>query len=113
VFNDTTELLLGSWQKARNVRKCHNRDLESITEPNKTSRLDGCINVQTPCKNLRLVSNYTYRFPFDFNEASKDVLSKGGHDFVVLVPVCNCFEDKHHIIWFVGVVRDNVVQNFS
>ena len=57
VLDDTTELLVSSWQEAWHVSEGNNGDLESITESDESSGFHGSINIQATSQDLWLVGN--------------------------------------------------------
>ena len=55
--NDSTPFLIGPWKETRNILKGQDRDVERITESNKSCRFVTRIDIETSCENLRLVGN--------------------------------------------------------
>ena len=47
MLDNTTKLLIGSWQKPWDICEGDNWNLESITEPDKACSFDGSIYVKT------------------------------------------------------------------
>jgi hypothetical protein len=56
-----------------------------------------------------LICNYTDNTTFDLGKPSDDVFGKARHDLVEFVPVCDVVNNMKHVVWLVGVLRDNVV----
>jgi hypothetical protein len=113
MLDDTSKLLCGAGQEAGHVGKGNNGDLESIAEANEASSFDTRVNVEAASENLGLVSHNTHGLSFHFNEASDHVLGEVGHNLVELVTVRNSLDYGQHVVGLVGVLGDDVVQNFS
>jgi hypothetical protein len=108
MLDDTSKLLCGAGQEAGHVGKGNNGDLESIAEANEASSFDTRVNVEAASENLGLVSHNTH-----FNEPSDHVLGEVGHNLVERVTVRNSLDYGQHVVGLVGVLGDDVVQNFS
>ena len=111
MLDDTAELLGSSWEEARYIGKSHDWNLKSIAETDESSCLNTDINVKTPCKTLRLVSNNSYGTSFNFCKASNYVFGEGWHNLVKLITIAYSFDDSEYMIWFVGVIWNYVVEN--
>ena len=109
MFDNTIELLGSTWQEAWHICEGYQRNLEGITEPYESGSLDWSVDIQAAGKHLRLICNYTDDTTFYLSKPSDDVFGIAGHNLVEFVPVCDIVNDVKHIVWLVGVLRDNVV----
>jgi len=46
MLDDSTELLVGSWQEPWHISEGDDGDLESVTEADETRRLDACVDIE-------------------------------------------------------------------
>ena len=113
MFDDTIPFLRRTRQEARNITKSHNRDLESIAESDESCCLHRCVDVKAACKYLRLVGNHPDRLAFDFDKTSQDIFSVWRHNLVKLISISHCFNRDLHVIRFIWIVRNNVIQHFG
>jgi len=110
VLDDTSELLDSSGEEPGHISECDKGDLESITETNEASSLNGSINIEATSENLRLVSNDTNNAALNLTEAGDDVLCILGHQLVEVIAIDDVLDDELHVVGLVGVKRNDIVK---
>ena len=110
MLDNTTELLVGSWEEAWHIGEGDEGDLEGITEADEASSLDRGVDIEATSQDLRLVGHDADGATLDLSEASDHVLGVCGHDLVEVVAIADTLDDVEHIVRLVGVVGHDVVQ---
>jgi len=113
VFDNASELLLGSGQEAGNIGECDDGDVESIAESDKASCFHGGVDVKAAGKHLRLIGNNADRLALDFAEAGDHVARKRRHNRVELIAVADSLNDHFHVVGLVRILGDGVIENLS
>ena len=113
MLNDATELLGSSRQKSRHVCEGDDWNLEGIAEANEAGSLHTSVDVKASSKDLWLVGDYSHRLAFNLNKACNHVFGEVRHNLVEVVAVSDSFDHSQHVVGFVGVLRDDVVQHLG
>src|SRR5260370_25777714 len=103
-------LLIYTRQEPRNIHQSQDRDVESITEPDKTCSLDGRIDVKRPRVNLRLVCNDSNRVSIESGESDDAVLSPESLYLEQFASINDPGYDIPDIVRLVRVVRQDIVE---
>ena len=110
-MGDDAAVLLGrTRQEARNVHQGHDRNVERIAEADETRGLAAGVDVEHAGHELGLVGDDADRLAVETREAGDDVLGVSGSRLQVLAVVHDRTDDLGHVVGFVGVVGDDVVE---
>ena len=110
VTDDAAPLLDHAGQKAGNVLEGEQRDVEGVAGSDEASRFDGRIDVKAPGQNLGLIANHAHRVTVHSGKPNDDVVRIQREEFHELAVVHHVFHHMDHVVGFVGVVRDDVLQ---
>ena len=110
--NDASPFLNNTRQKAGDVFKGHQWNVECITRSNEPCGFDGSVDVQAPSQNLRLVSYDTDGASIQTCKTNDDVVCIGRKEFDEGPIVNDLFHHFDHVVWLVWIVRHNVLKGF-
>ena len=99
-----------TWEEARYIYQCNQRNIEGVAETNETSTLTRSVTIQYTCQIFRLVGNDTYRLTIETGKTNDDVLCiilLNFKEFAIIYDSTNYFI---HIVRLVRAVRNNFVQ---
>src|SRR5689334_2582071 len=103
-------LLIDPRQEPGNIHESQDRDVESVTEPDKACGLDGGINVESSGVNLRLIRNDPNRVSVESGEANDDVLGPERLYLEQFASINDPGYDISDVVRLVRVVRQDVVE---
>mmetsp|Transcript_24709 Transcript_24709/g.34617 ORF Transcript_24709/g.34617 Transcript_24709/m.34617 type:complete len:205 (+) Transcript_24709:2093-2707(+) len=110
--DNSVVFLISTRQKARNINKRYNWDIESVTEPNETSCFHTSVDIQASCKFHWLISHNAHGMSFESAKTDENILCVVWHNLKKAV-VVHKFENKVvHIVRLVWIWRNNSVQRF-
>ena len=110
--DDATPFLHHAREEAGNVFDGQQGEVERVAGANEPSGFDGRIDVQTTGEHLRLVGDDAHGATAKAGEADDDVLRVSVEELDKASVVDDRFDDLHHVVRLVRVVRDDGFQIF-
>merc|ERR1712037_356824 len=98
VSDDTTIFLSSAWQESRDILKCYNGDVESVTESDETCSFHAGIDVQAPRGVLRVVPHNPHGPPVHPSKPGHNILGIQRHHLKELPLVDNPLDHFQHVI---------------
>ena len=110
VVDDAGILLTRSAEETGNVNKRENLNVESIAETYETGCFAGCIAVKHTGEPVGLVGDDTCRATVETGETADDIFCVVFLNFHEVAVVHDSVDNIFHVIRFVRVVRNNLVE---
>ena len=111
VDDDAAVFLSGARQEARYVDERHDRNIERVAEPYEAGRFARGVDVEHAGQELRLVRDDADALSVEPGETGHDVRRELGLAFEKVAVVDDAPDYVQHVIGFVRIVRNDVVEH--
>ena len=111
--NDSTPFLIGPWKQTWYILKGEDWNVKCITESNEAGSFVACIDVKATRQHFGLVGYNAYRMSSKVAKPTNNVHCIIGLNFQKATIVENFSNDVRHIVWFVGILGNHVVQGIT
>ena len=100
----------GSWQEARHIHQCQQRDIEAVTGTDEPGSFIGGIDIHASCLFAGLIRNHANAPAMESDQPGEHVFGKMGLVFQKCPAVGQRLDDGTHVIRSAGVIWNQGVQ---